>query len=148
MRRRSPGPATMRLMKLTSERSAVGLSQGWPWGGWPEPQRFSSAPAGGWNTTTSPTLGVVKRAPMRLTSTRWPICSVGTIDSLGIRYGLTRNAWMPRARPRATATIRISSSREPEAEDEPFLVLATPRYSLTGFFVTGGRRLSVHGRLG
>ena len=33
-----------------------------------------SAPAGGWKTTTSPTSGVVKRAPMRLTSTRWPIC--------------------------------------------------------------------------
>ena len=42
---------------------------------------------------------------MRLTSTRWPTCSVGTIDSLGIRYGLTRNAWMPSASPSATATI-------------------------------------------
>ena len=49
---------------------------------------------------------------MRLTSTRWPISSVGTIDSLGIRYGLTRNAWMPSARPSATATMTTSSTRE------------------------------------
>ena len=48
----------------------------------------SSAPVGGWKTTTSPTSGSEKRAPMRLTSTRWPICSVGTIDSDGILYGL------------------------------------------------------------
>ena len=53
---------------------------------------------------------------MRLTSTRWPICSVGTIDSDGIRYGLTRNAWMPRASPSATTTIRTSSSSEPPVE--------------------------------
>ena len=59
---------------------------------------------------------------MRLTSTRWPTCSVGTIDSLGIRYGLTRKAWMPSASPSATATIRTSSSSEPEADDDPFLV--------------------------
>ena len=43
--------------------------------------------------------------------------SVGTIDSLGMRYGLTRNAWMPSARPSATATIRTSSSSEPDADD-------------------------------
>src|SRR4051812_44189480 len=144
----SPGPATMRLMKFTSARWGVGLSHGWPAGGWPEPQVLScSAPAGGWKTTTSPTSGVEKRAPMRLTSTRWPTWSVGTIDSLGIRYGLTRNAWMPRARPRATATIMISSSREPDAEDDPFLV-ATPYCSLACLLVTGGRRLSVRGRVG
>src|SRR4051812_19604421 len=148
MRRWSPGPATTRLMKLTSARSDVGLSQTCPAGGWPEPQVLScSAPAGGWKTTTSPTSGVEKRAPMRLTSTRWPTCSVGTIDSLGIRYGLTRKAWMPRARPRATATIMISSSREPDAEDDPFLV-ATFLYSLACLLVTGGRRrFSVRGRL-
>src|SRR5690349_18283810 len=145
----SPGPATMRLMKFTSARVDVGLSQGWPAGGWPEPQVLScSAPAGGWKTTTSPTSGSEKRAPMRLTSTRWPTWRVGTIDSLGIRYGLTRKAWMPRARPRATATIMISSSREPDAEDDPFLV-ATPLYSLACLLVTGGgRRLSVRGRVG
>ena len=33
----------------------------------------------------SPTFGSVKRVPMRFTSTRWPTCSVGSIDSLGIR---------------------------------------------------------------
>src|SRR3954454_12484472 len=144
----SPGPATTRLMKLTSARSAVGLPHGVPGGGGPEPQVLScSAPAGGWKTTTSPTSGVEKRAPMRLTSTRWPIWSVGTIDSLGIRYGLTRKAWMPRAKPRATATIMISSSSEPEAEDDPFLV-ATPLRSLACLLVTGGRRLGVRRRVG
>src|SRR3954471_21198451 len=95
----------------------------------------------------SPTSGSEKRAPMRLTSTRWPTCSVGTIDSLGMRYGLTRKAWMPRARPRATATIMISSSREPDAEDDPFLV-ATFLDSLACLLVTGGRRLSVRRRRG
>jgi hypothetical protein len=54
-------------------------------------------------------LGSVKRLPRRLTSTRWPICRVGTIDSLGMRYGLTRKAWMPRASPSATATMTTSS---------------------------------------
>src|SRR6478735_1228055 len=54
---------------------------------------------------------------------------------------------MPRARPRATATIMISSSREPEAEDDPFLV-ATSLYSLAGLLFTGGRRLSVSRRRG
>src|SRR4051794_20803967 len=146
MRILSPGPATTRLMKLTSERSGVGLSQAWPAGGWPDPHTFSSAPAGGWKTTTSPTDGFEKRSPMRLTSTRCPICNVGTIDSLGIRYGLTRKAWIPRARPRATATIRTSSTSEPEVDDDPFLV-AMPLYSLAGLLVTGGRRLSVGGRL-
>src|SRR5215217_1668185 len=145
---RSPGPATTRLMKFTSAFSSVGRLQTWPSGGGPLPQVLScSAPAGGWKTTTSPTSGVVKRAPIRLTSTRWPIWSVGTIDSLGIRYGLTRKAWMPRARPRATATIMISSSREPDAEDDPFLV-ATRLYSLACLLVTGGRCLGVRGRRG
>src|SRR4051794_34470907 len=149
----SPGPATTRLMKFTSARSAVGLSQAWPAGGWPEPQVLScSAPAGGWKTTMSPTSGLVKRAPMRLTSTRWPTCSVGTIDSDGMRYGLTRKAWMPSARPSATTTIRISSTSEPEVDDDPFLVVfdfATSRYSrLAGLLVTGGRRLGVRRGLG
>src|SRR3954462_15942237 len=95
----------------------------------------------------SPTCGEEKRAPMRFTSTRWPTFRVGTIDSLGIRYGLTRNAWMPRARPRATATILSSSSRAPDAEDDPFLV-ATIFYSLVCLLVTSGRRLGVRARVG
>src|SRR5215211_3448192 len=85
--------------------------------------------------TTSPTSGSEKRAPMRLTSTRWPTSSVGTIDSDGIRYGLTRNAWMPSASPSATTMIMTSSSSEPEADD--------PRFTLLG--VIGGRG---HGGLG
>src|SRR6478609_3143145 len=94
----------------------------------------------------SPTSGCVKRSPIRLTSTRCPTCKVGTMDSLGIRYGLTRKAWMPRARPRATATINTSSTSDPEVEPDPFLA-ATPRYSLALLFVTVGRRLSGFRRL-
>ena len=71
-----------------------------------------------------------------------PDLQVGTIDSLGIRYGLTRKAWMPSARPRATATIRTSSTSEPEVERRPLLGRHA-RYSLALLFVTGGRRLSV-----
>src|SRR4051812_6730428 len=134
-------------MKFTLARCADSLTHTWPGGGSPPPHWLPcSAPTGGWNTTTSPTSGCVKRSPMRFTSTRWPICSVGTIDSLGIRYGLTRKAWMPSARPSATATIRTSSTSEPEVDDDPFLA-ATPLYSLAGLLVTGGRRLSVGGRL-
>src|SRR5258705_12601924 len=130
-------------MKLTSARSGVGLSQTCPAGGWPEPQVLScSAPAGGWKTTMSPTCGVEKRAPMRFTKTRWPTWRVGTIDSLGIRYGLTKKAWMPNARPSATATIRTSSSSEPEAVDDPFLVAT----ALLVRFVGGDGRLGVRRR--
>src|SRR4051794_20684357 len=54
---------------------------------------------------------------------------------------------MPRARPSATATIRTSSTSDPDVDDDPFLV-ATPLYSLVcGFFVTGSRRLGVRRRL-
>src|SRR5688572_385551 len=114
---RSPGPATMRLMKFTSALSSVGRAQTSPSGGGPPPHVLSwSAPAGGWKTTTSPTSGSPKRAPIRLTSTRWPTSSVGTIDSDGSRYGLTRKAWMPSARPSATTTIMTSSSSEPDAQ--------------------------------
>src|SRR3954452_21165995 len=143
----SPGPATMRLMKLTFACLLTGSGQASSSGFWTPQSLFSSAPTGGGKTTTSPTFGLLNTWPRRLTSTRWPIVSVGTIDSDGIRYGLTRNAWMPRARPRATATIMISSSREPDAEDDPFLV-ATVFYSLACLLVTGGRRLGVRGRVG
>ena len=71
-----------------------------------------SAPAGGWKTRMSPTSGLPKCMPTRFTSTRWPIWSVGTIDSLGMRYGLTRKAWIASARPSATATMRTSSRIE------------------------------------
>ena len=49
----------------------------------------------------------------RLTSTRWPMSSVGSIDSEGIWYGLTTNAWIPSASPIASATITISSRTAP-----------------------------------
>src|SRR3954451_20465763 len=141
----SPGSPTTRLMKLTSARSGVGLSHTRPAGGCPEPQVLScSAPAGGWKTTTSPTCGEEKRAPMRFTSTRWPTFRVGTIDSLGIRYGLTRNAWMPRARPRATATMRTSSSSEPDAVDDPFLVATGLLVRFIGRGGGLGRGLGLH----
>src|SRR4051794_39229320 len=134
--RRSPGPATMRLMKLTSARFGVSFRQTCPIGGGPPPHMSScSAPSGGWKTTTSPTSGSEKRAPMRLTSTRWPISSVGTIDSLGILYGLMRKAWIPSARPSATATMRTSSSSEPEADE----ALGTSGRGVVGA-LGGGRR--------
>src|SRR3954447_14174164 len=139
---------TPRLMKFTPARSLVGRSHAAPSGRSELPHVSLSEPAGGWKTMTSPTLGSPKRVPMRSTRTRWPTCRVGTIDSLGIRYGLTRKAWIPRASPRATATIRTSSMSEPEVdEDDPFFA-ATSLYSLAGLLVTGGRRLSVRGRLG
>ena len=80
-----------------------------------DPAAFSSAPAGGLKTMMFPRFGSVKRKLTRSTRTRWPISSVGTIDSLGIRNGLTRKAWMPSASPSATATIMTSSRREPPA---------------------------------
>src|SRR3954447_20582591 len=51
---------------------------------------------------------------------------------------------MPSARPRATATIRTSSSSEPEADDDPFLAAT----GLARLLVTGGGGLHVRGRLG
>src|SRR5215210_5105214 len=115
--RRSPGPATTRLMKLTSAFLGVAFRHTCRSGGGAPHMSSCSAPVGGWKTTTSPTSGSENRAPMRLTSTRWPISSVGTIDSLGILYGLIRKAWMPSASPSATATMRTSSRSEPEAEE-------------------------------
>src|SRR5215207_11221576 len=126
-------------MKFTSAFSGVAFRQTWPVGGGAPHMSSISAPVGGWKTTTSPTSGSEKRAPMRLTSTRWPISSVGTIDSDGIRYGLTRNAWMPSASPRATTTIMISSSSELDAEEARFtLLVVVGRRGLGGL---GDRRL-------
>jgi hypothetical protein len=51
--------------------------------------------------------GSEKRHEMRSTSTRSPMSSVFSIDSEGMRYGLTRNAWMRRAIAIAT-TARIT----------------------------------------
>ena len=93
----------------------MGFGHALPRGGGSTPQTSSSAPFGGLKTITSPRSGSPKRVLTRSTSTRWPTFSVGTIDSLGIRKGLTRNAWMPSARPSATATIETSSIRDPAA---------------------------------
>src|SRR3954447_2348724 len=101
-------------MKLVSERSGVAFGHG-SFAGLSTPQRFSSAPFGGLKTVTSPRSGSPKRTLKRFTSTRCPTASVGTMDSLGILNGLTRNAWMPRASPSATATIVTSSISEPTA---------------------------------
>src|SRR3954447_12349263 len=151
MRRRSPGPATTRLIKFTSACFGVDFRHTWPGGGCSPHMSSSSAPVGGWKTTTSATSGSEKRAPMRLTSTRWPIWSVGTIDSDGILYGLIRKAWIPSARPSATTTISTSSSNEPEA-DEPFFtslvgVIAAVGGRLGGVRLRGGvvQRLGVDG---
>src|SRR5829696_4409488 len=137
---RSPGPATTRLMKFTSARSLVGSAQTWLGGGGPPPHSVDSS---------APTGGSLKRAPMRLTSTRWPISSVGTIDSDGIRYGLTRNAWMPSASPRATTTIMISSSSELDAEEARFtLLVVVGRRGLGGLGLLGDRGLAGAGGVG
>src|SRR3954470_17485952 len=112
---RSPPTPTTRLMKLVLERVLVGREQAC-WDARGAPHSLTSAPSGGWKTPRSPTLGSVNRSPMRLTSTRWPTSSVGSIDSLGIRYGLTRKAWIPSASPRATTTIITSSRRELDAD--------------------------------
>src|SRR3954469_19432429 len=88
-------------MKLFFDWSGVGFSHGRPSvGSVGMPHCWESAPLGGLNTTMSPRLGSPKCGPRRLTSTRWPTLSVGTIEGLGIRNGLTRNAWMPTARPK------------------------------------------------
>ena len=49
----------------------------------------------------------------RLTSTRWPGCSVGAIDGDGITYGLTANAWIASAKNTVPATSSTSSSLPP-----------------------------------
>src|SRR4051794_41756113 len=83
----SPPTPTTRLMKFVFERSLVGSAHAWL-GGLGAPHSLTSAPTGGGETTMSPTFGEGNRSPMRLTSTRWPTSSVGSIDSLGMRYGL------------------------------------------------------------
>ena len=59
----SPGPATILLMKLVSDWSAVGVPHGSPFP-WVAPHLGTplaeSAPSGGWNTTMSPILGSAK----------------------------------------------------------------------------------------
>ena len=49
----------------------------------------------------------------RLTRTRWPTSSVGSIEPEGIWYGFTIQAWIARASPRASATITTSSISPP-----------------------------------
>src|SRR4051794_24279978 len=125
----SPPIATTRLMKFVLDLDAVGRGHA-DWAEWCTPQVFSSAPFGGLNTTTSPRSGLVKRKLTRSTSTRWPMSRVGTIDSLGIRKGLTRNAWMPRASPRATTTIVTSSTSELRVLSLPARATLTARAAL------------------
>src|SRR4051812_49821273 len=86
---RSPGTPTTRLMKLTFDSCLVGREQAWSVG-LGAPHSLRSAPTGGWETRMSPTSGLEKREPMRVTRTRWPTASVGSIDSLGMRDGFTR----------------------------------------------------------
>src|SRR5579859_5350546 len=97
-------------MKVWLDSCGDGWSQAWerpaPWLGFPHSGLIGSAPWGGWKTTMSPTLGLVSS---RLVRTRCPMSSVGTIEGLGIRYGLTMKAWMSSASPTAMATVRISS---------------------------------------
>ena len=84
---RSPPTPTTRLMKVCLDCCGVGAGHGWSSACW-APQRggVSSAPAGGWKVMMSPTLGSAPRRWLRrLTSTRWPTSSVGSIDPLGIR---------------------------------------------------------------
>src|SRR3954464_10760960 len=115
-------------MKLFFDWSGVGFSQGRPSvGSVGMPHCWESAPFGGLNTTMSPRLGSPKCGPRRLTSTRWPTLSVGTIDGLGIRNGLTRNAWMPTARPSATAMMTTNSIAELV---ELFFFFSFPRFTL------------------
>src|SRR4051812_41265677 len=144
----SPPVATTRLMKLVSDRCSVGRGQGEN-SEWFAPQTSSSAPLGGLNTTTSPRPGLLKRRLIRSTSTRWPTARVGTIDSLGMRKGLTRNAWIPSARPRATTTIVTSSTRElrpPFLPPAVFALATTLRGSLVvRRALVSGRRLGLVG---
>jgi hypothetical protein len=77
-------------MKVWSEWFLVGLAHGWSSrAGAPHCAGTPSAPAGGWKTMMSPTFGSPpSRVVTRWTSTRSPTSSVGSIEPLGIRYGL------------------------------------------------------------
>src|SRR5947209_8321299 len=120
MAMRSPGPATTRLMNVWEDAVLVGAPHGagWPvpWLGLPHTPLPRSAPCGGWKTTMSPTLGWLIS---RLVSTRWPIFSVGIIEPLGMRYGLTTKAWMSSASATATATVITSSTSDLTGDREP-----------------------------
>ena len=60
---RSPGPATIRLMKFVPDSCGVGFGHAHdvPWPAPGTPQRGPSAPSGGWKTTMSPIWGSLKR---------------------------------------------------------------------------------------
>ena len=114
----SPGPATTRLMNVWLDSVGVGTSQARvkkcpdglsPSSATPQVPWSESAPLGGWKTTMSPTLGWLI---IRLARIRCPIFSVGSIDPLGILYGLTTNAWISTAIPIATAMVATSSTRD------------------------------------
>lgn len=49
---------------------------------------------------------------MRLTSSRWWGTSVGSIEPVGILYGLTTQAWIAIASPTATSTVAISPASD------------------------------------
>src|SRR4051794_24655747 len=135
-------------MKFTSDFWSVGRSHAAPGLRLRSPHVLESDPAGGWKTTISPMCGLLKRLPSRLTSTRWPTLSVGTIDSLGIRYGLTRKAWIARARPRATTTMTMSSTNELPADLSFFLASPVGGLTLRLVGVGVGRGLAGRGSLG
>ena len=73
-------------MKVWLDSCGVGTSQACecpaPWFGVAADRGRWVGALGGWKTTMSPTLGW---SISRLVSTRWPMCSVGTIEPLGIR---------------------------------------------------------------
>ena len=112
---RSPPTATTRLMKFVSERCLVGVGHELVSACWTPQALDVGALRRLEHEDVAAARSRVKCLLSRSTSTRWPIWSVGTIDSLGMRNGLTRNAWIPSARPSATATIVTSSMSEPPA---------------------------------
>ena len=82
----SPGPPTTRLMNVWLDSFGGGLVAGLRVPGAlvrvAAVALSGSAPAGGWKTVMSPTLGWLIR---RLARIRWPMFSVGSIEPLGIR---------------------------------------------------------------
>src|ERR1700733_6676960 len=71
----------------------------------------------------SPTLGWLI---IRLARIRCPIASVGSIDPLGILYGLTMNAWTRKATATATATVATSSTMPLTCTSAPTGALENP----------------------